>query len=405
MSAWAPRLLELAAGLLLAALALRWLWGRFLPWHARRVLRKLWDPAQKRDDQPKLRRVRRGRHTWTLGWKMPPGASSEKWQTLANDISESLNCSTVVWYQNGKTWLRLGVRRLPRKLGYQRFYGQRRPAGELVFGIGCSQEGTVWADLGVLLHLLVGGMNGSGKSRFLAQLIVSLAEGYSPRQLRMLLIDLKGKGAPEFSRYASLPHLDGPVIGDIESCKKALAELELEMDERYRRIAQAGCSDITEYNAGHPEAPLPRKLVVIDEFADLTARFSGPELKAFERLVAELRACGVHMVIATQRPDANVVPGQIRNNMGAVLAFRTGNRTSSEVLLGDGHAGAVSLPPGEPGMGIWQHGSDMRVRGIFLSPQEAEARVARLAAQPFREPALAGSVVEGEAVDEEEEAA
>jgi len=360
-------------------------WRRVsFPRRATRTLSKLWDPTQKRDEQPKLRAFRPGVHTWTLAWKMPTGASTEKWQGLIDDIGEDLNCSVVVWYDGGKTWMRLGVKRMPKRVTYAEFYRAKRPAGQLVVGVGESHEGKIWFDFAELPHLLVAGMNNSGKSRALAQMIVFIAETYSPQQVRMLLIDLKGKGAPEFSRYAGLPHLDAPIIGDLESCKKALAQLESEMNERYLFITASGCTDLNEYNQRHPEAPLPRKLVVVDESADLIQALTQAEQKAFERLVRELRGCGVHLVLATQRPDANVVPGQIRNNMGAILGFRVGNRTTSEVVLGDGHAAAASLPPHQPGLGIWQYGKglELRVRGIFLSPAEAEERVRLLSRLP-----------------------
>ncbi|PZR71666.1 MAG: hypothetical protein DLM66_00240 [Candidatus Dormiibacter spiritus] len=344
------------------------------PIRARKVVRTIWDRTGKNPEQPKLRHCHRDRRGWVVAFEMPIGADSFKWLDNLNAISEGLDASVRIVYDRGWVWFRLGTRRIPRKVSYQRFYRARRPAGELMIGVGFSQEGRIWTDLSKLPHLLVGGANGTIKSRFLKQAVIYLAETRSATRLRLTLIDLKGRGAPELSTFANLPHVDQPVVSDLESAKQLLLELEGQMNERYEHIARAGCSDLEEFNRKNPEAPLFRRVIVIDEFADLTQGLSGAEQKLLERLVRETRAGGFHFMLATQRGDATVVPGQIRNNVGAVLVGRVGQPTSSEVMLGN--RAAASLPQ-SPGIAIWQHdqGTQIRVRAINIEPDDVRHRV------------------------------
>ncbi len=346
------------------------------PIRARKVIRTIWDRTGKNPEQPKLRHWRPDRRGWVLAYKMPIGADSGKWLDNLNAISEALNASVRIAYDNGWVWFRLGTRRIPREVSYQRFYRRRRPKGELVIGIGQSQEGPIWVDLAKLPHLLAGGMNGSGKSWFLNQAITYLVETHSPSRLRLSLFDLKGDGAPELNKFGVLPHTNGPVISDLEGAKERLSELEGEMNARYRQITAAGCTDFEEFNRKHPETPLARLVIVIDEFADLTQGLSGADQKLLERVMRKVRACGGHFILATQRGDATVLPGQMRNNIGAVLSFRVGNRHSSEVMLGDGGSAAATLPA-RPGVAVWQpdQGTLIRVQGIGLDPDEARHKV------------------------------
>lgn len=189
-------------------------------------------------------------------------------------------------------------------------------------------------------HVLVAGTSGSGKSEWLKSLVASLAVRNAPERVRLALVDPK---ILTFSSVESSPYLWRPLATDIGAALAVLESAVSEMEGRYRTLAKEGFVSISDrIKAGRID--LPFIVLVFDEFADLilTGR---DERKSFEDMVARLagkgRAAGVHLVLATQRPDRTVVTGLIKSNLPMKVCLRVANATNSQIVLGE--AGAESL--------------------------------------------------------------
>ena len=192
-------------------------------------------------------------------------------------------------------------------------------------------------------HLLVGGTTGSGKSVFLNALIMGLLYRYAPTEVRLVLIDFK---RVELGVYNGLPHVvGGHAIDEYEDALRAMELLDEEMERRYTLLSAAGARNLAEYNEGH-EDKVPQILVIIDEYADIA---SSTYAKQFDRLVQRLaqkaRACGINLIISTQRPSVKVINGIIKANFPSRAAFAVASyidsmnildATGAECLLGSG---------------------------------------------------------------------
>ena len=210
--------------------------------------------------------------------------------------------------------------------------------GRLV--IGEQPDGTVLTgDLAdsATPHLLIGGQAGSGKSWLLRTLVASLVHWHDPSAIRITLLDPKRVTFNVASFSAAIAaHLDGPILYGIEDAMPCIARYVEVMEERYLAFEREHVSDLHEYNlqVGR-ERWLPRHVVVIDEFQDLTAdKKAATEFStAVARLGAKARAAGVHLILATQRPDRQTVPPLLKANLGGKIALRVANATNSRVIL------------------------------------------------------------------------
>lgn len=199
--------------------------------------------------------------------------------------------------------------------------------------IGIDVYGNTFSkDLAEMPHLLVAGTTGSGKSVMVNVIIQSLTRQNTPDQLRLILIDPK---RVELSRYKDLLHLECPILFDQEKAQAAMEWLVKHMEERFDLLEKAGCVNIAEYNTNNV-TKLPRFVVVIDEFADLSlADESGRFKKALIRLAQKARAAGIHLVLGTQRPSVDVISGLLKANLPTRIAFTTSSRVDSQVILDD----------------------------------------------------------------------
>ncbi len=180
-------------------------------------------------------------------------------------------------------------------------------------------------------HLLIGGQSGSGKSVTINGIILAMMCLYSSNDVKFIFIDPK---RVEFMVYKEREHTQ-LVITDIEEAIDALDQVVIEMEKRYERFAQEGATNYNEYMELEGE-PLPRLVVVFDEFADFMTQeksLSSRVETAIKRLGAMARAAGIHLLICTQSPRADIVPTNIRNNLGARLALRTADANASRIVL------------------------------------------------------------------------
>ncbi|TFD55016.1 hypothetical protein E3T43_12390 [Cryobacterium sp. Hh7] len=218
------------------------------------------------------------------------------------------------------------------------------PASVTPTGLGCvigvGPAGPVHIDLvRAGPHAIVGGTTGSGKSELLTTWVASLAAAHSADQVNFLLVDFKGGAA--FAPLGRLPHCVGLITDlDSQTAARALASLGAELRFRERMLSTAGARDLTEL-----EHPLPRLVIVVDEFATMLGAF--PELHAlFVDIAARGRSLGVHLILCTQRP-AGVVRDALMANCSLHLSLRVNNRADSQALVGTD--AAATLDPNQPG--------------------------------------------------------
>ncbi len=239
-------------------------------------------------------------------------------------------------------------------------------------------------DIKKLPHLLIAGTTGSGKSVGINAMILSLLYRNDPDQLKLMLIDPK---MLEFSMYNDIPHLITPVITEPGKAIAALANMVGEMERRYKLMAESRTKNIENYNhklkqEGNSE-PLPYIVVVIDELADLMMS-GGKEVElSIARLAQKSRACGIHLIVATQRPSVDVVTGLIKANLPSRLSYRVGQRIDSKVILDSmgaesllGRGDGLFTPPGTTGL--------VRIHAPWATEHEIDEVVDFLKAQ--REP-------------------
>lgn len=218
------------------------------------------------------------------------------------------------------------------------------PKGGIRIGFGKTLDGTPYvADLADMPHMLVAGATGTGKSVFINSLITSIIYKYSPEDVRLLLIDPK---RVEMTVYQGLPHLlVKDTVKDPAHAVNLLTWLTNEMDRRYKFLEQCGCDKIDVYNDSvrdkRTEPKMPRIVLIVDEMADLMMTGKG-QVETFIVRIAQLgRACGIHLVLATQRPTANVITGLIKSNILARVAFTVKTSLDSRIILDE--MGAESL--------------------------------------------------------------
>ncbi len=250
-------------------------------------------------------------------------------------------------------------------------------ADSLTFAIGKNVEGkSVCGRIAKMTHLLVAGSTGAGKSCFLNSLLLSLIVKYTPQELRLILIDPK---KIEFSIYNNLPHLMVNEI--ITDATKVIATLNWAIDEMERRymlfsqMMNAGTlvRNIDEYNAAvrSENEKIPKLVIVVDELADLMSVAKKDIEDRISRLAAKSRACGIHLIIATQRPSVDVITGVIKSNLPTRFAFKVAADVDSRIILDDNGAEKL-LGNGDLLYKTAQMFSAERVQGAFVSSEEVQ---------------------------------
>ena len=199
----------------------------------------------------------------------------------------------------------------------------------------------IGTDLAKQPHILIAGTTGSGKSGCVNAMLSSVLLRSSPNEVRMVLVDPK---RVELNHYEGIPHLLTPVVTCPRLAANVLANLIKEMEERYGVMSRAKTRNLVELNrvrVQQGEAPLPYILCVIDELADLMMVAPADVEDSIIRLAQKSRAVGIHLVLATQRPSADVITGMIKANVPARIAFAVSSQTDSRVILDQN--GAESL--------------------------------------------------------------
>lgn len=205
-----------------------------------------------------------------------------------------------------------------------------RTNDELLIPIGEGLYGEcILYDLVKMPHLLIAGQTGSGKSVFLHNLILSLIMQYSKDELNLILIDPK---RVEFDFYRNVPCVRN-VYTSTDRAEECITNLCDEMDYRYKIIAESGHRDFESYNK-NSEAKMPRIVLIIEELADLVITSKDMAMKSISRLLNKARACGIHVIVSTQRPDSEFLGGKTKNNFQCRVVFSMASDRDSKVALG-----------------------------------------------------------------------
>lgn len=254
--------------------------------------------------------------------------------------------------------------------------------GNLVFVVGQQISGEmVVDDLSKLPHLLVAGTTGSGKSVFLHSLIASLMYRYGPEYLRFIMVDPK---LVEFGRYNGIPHmLTTETIINATDALAAMDYLVAEMESRYQLLRQYNVANIADYNAKiNPKLVqrLPYLVLIVDELADLMSVSKKSFEAKLQRLAQKARAAGIHLVLATQRPDVQVISGTIKTNFPCRIALKVASATDSGTILNGG--GAEKLLGYGDLLYMHPSRSDLqRIQGTYLADEEINALVEYIKSQ------------------------
>ena len=322
--------------------------------------------------------------------ELAPGVKVSQISTLANDMARALSSGTVrvVAPLAGKHTIGIEVPNSQREtVRIKELFEKSTSAGKmhipLFLGKSSSGEALV-SDLAAMPHMLIAGTTGSGKSVCINTIITSILLTRRPDEVKLILIDPK---MVEMAMFESIPHLMAPIVTEMRRAEQILEWATQKMDERYELLAEAQVRNIASYNllsqeelierfkpsTPEEEAKIPKKLphivIIIDELADLMMT-SAKEVESYiVRIAQKSRAIGIHLVLATQRPQATVVTGLIKSNMPSRIAFRVAARMDSRIILDQN--GAETLL-GQGDMLFLKPGTSELVRsqGAYLDDNE-----------------------------------
>jgi S-DNA-T family DNA segregation ATPase FtsK/SpoIIIE len=317
-----------------------------------------------------------GPHVTRYELRLAPGIKMSKVAQLKDDLAYALAAEHVRILAPipGKQAVGVEVPNRVRKMVHLGDVFQQAPAkwSPLTVWLGKDIAGkAIGTDLAKQPHILVAGTTGSGKSGCVNAMLSSILLRADPNEVRMVLVDPK---QVELNHYEHIPHLLTPVITSPRLAANALANLIKEMEERYGVMSRAKARNLVELNRirlREGEQPLPYILCVIDELADLMMVAPADVEDSIIRLAQKSRAVGIHLVLATQRPSADVITGMIKANVPARIAFAVSSQTDSRVILDQNGAESL-LGQGDMLFRPIGESRTARIQGAFITEDEIE---------------------------------
>ncbi|WP_244444987.1 DNA translocase FtsK [Oceanobacillus jeddahense] len=320
------------------------------------------------------------------------GVKVSKIKNLADDLKLNMSAKDIRIEAPipGKNTVGIEVPNLhPEMVGIQRIIESddfKDSNSPLSVALGLTIEGMPKViDINKMPHGLIAGATGSGKSVCINTILVSLIYNASHEDVRILLIDPK---MVELAPYNGIPHLVSPVITDVKAATQSLKWAVAEMEDRYDRFVNEGVRDIGRYNQkmlreGKADQKMPYIVIVIDELADLMMMSPQDVEDAISRIAQKARACGIHLLLATQRPSVDVITGLIKANIPTRIAFSVSSQVDSRTIIDS--SGAEKLL-GKGDMLLIENGAgkSVRLQGPFVSDEEIErvANYAKTMAEP-----------------------
>ena len=320
---------------------------------------------------------------------LAPGTKVSSLNSVASDIARMLKAVNVRIVANTEGLDTVGIEvpnQMKEKVRLKELMANNPKAAKmrLPLFLGKDASGTpLVVDLASLPHMLIAGTTGSGKTVCMNAIIMGFLYTQKPSDLKLVLVDPK---MVELSQFKDIPHLMCPVVTEMSKAAAILEWAVTKMDERYELLAEAGCRDIIAYNSlgwdelrerMNPtteleEAKIPRKLpymvFIIDELADLMMTNKEVE-SSIVRIAQKARAVGIHLILATQRPQANVVTGLIKSNMPGRVAFKVASGMDSRIVL-DQKGGELLLGQGDMLMLTPRSSATMRAQGTLVDDSE-----------------------------------
>ena len=346
-----------------------------------------------------------GPHVTRYELRLAPGIKMSKVAQLKDDLAYALAADQVRILAPipGKQAVGVEVPNRVRKMVHLGDVFQDAPKGwsPLSVWLGKDIAGkAIGTDLAKQPHILIAGTTGSGKSGCVNAMLSSVLLHASPNELRLVLVDPK---RVELNHYEGIPHLLTPVVTSPRLAANVLANLIKEMEERYGVMSKAKTRSLTELNrvrVAAGERPLPYILCVIDELADLMMVAPADVEDSIIRLAQKSRAVGIHLVLATQRPSADVITGMIKANVPARIAFAVSSQTDSRVILDQNGAESL-LGQGDMLFRPAGESRSARIQGAFIGEDEIERITEHWRRQG--EPELNEELLEAVESDEPEE--
>lgn len=343
---------------------------------------RLMDTLESFNIDASLKNVIRGPSVTRYELELDRGVKLSKLTNLADDIALSLGASGVRISAIPDKVSVVGievpnkaVRTVPIRevIGSQEF---RQHKSDVCFAVGLDiSSNCIVGDIAKLPHLLIAGTTGSGKSVCTNSLIISLLYKSSPEDVRLIMVDPK---MVELGIYNGIPHLLIPVVTDPKKAAGALQWAVTEMMRRYKLMSEAGVRDLESYNklAAHdPERQkMPKIVVVIDELADLMLVAAKEVEESICRVAQMGRASGMHLIIATQRPSADVITGLMKANIPSRIAFAVASQLESRIIL-DTTGAEKLVGKGDMLYAPLGAGKPKRVQGCFITDEEVQAVV------------------------------
>jgi len=313
--------------------------------------------------------------------ELDPGIKLNKLTSLADDIALSLGASGVRIAAMPNMISTVGIE-VPNKnissvhlrdvIESSPFSGAK---SKLTFAIGMDISGEpIVGDVPKLPHMLVAGTTGSGKSVCLNSIILSILYKASPEDVRFIMIDPK---MVEFKVYNSIPHLLVPVVTDVKKAAGALQWATFEMMKRYTLFAETNARDLDGYNQvarkskGERE-PLYQIIVMIDELADLMMMAAKEVEESVCRIAQMGRAAGIHLIISTQSPRADVITGLMKANIPSRIAFKVSSALESRIILDPGQNADKLVGNGDMLYAPTGSAKPMRLQGTWVTDKERE---------------------------------
>ncbi len=322
--------------------------------------------------------ITRGPTVTRYDLELEAGVKLNKLTNLSNDLALSLGVSSVRIAPIPDKISTVGIE-VPNKvvstvmlrdiLESREF---QNASSKLSFAIGKDIGGNcIVGNIAKLPHLLIAGTTGSGKSVCMNSLILSLIYKATPEEVRLIMVDPK---MVELGIYNGIPHLFIPVVTDPKKAAGALQWAVVEMMKRYKMFSEVGVRDLTGYNTYQKRSggeTIPQVVIVIDELADLMLVASKEVEESICRVAQMGRASGMHLVIATQRPSADVITGLMKANIPSRIAFAVSSAMESRIIL-DAQGAEKLIGQGDMLYSPLGAGKPLRVQGAFVSDEERE---------------------------------